>query len=251
MSTPRLLIIQPDAADPPGPLGDWLVEAGAELDVRRPPGDVLPQDAAEYQGVVCLGGGMGAEDDRDHPWLADIRRLLARAAGTGSPTLAVCLGAQLLAVATGGRVDRGTDGPEAGPALVSKKDAAWKDPLCAELPLVQDVLQFHRDAVVQLPPNAELLASAPRYPHQAFRVGRFAYGLQFHIETTPETVRDWAGNAPEIAETARTGSLEPGALAETHTDLAETWRPFAHRFVRLAAGELEPAGSRPRTLPLA
>ena len=246
-----MLIIQPDASDPIGPLGDWLTDAGAELDVRLPPGQDLPADLDGYAGVVCLGGGMGAEDDAEHPWLADVRRLLAKAAAQQKPTLGICLGSQLLAVATGGRVEVGSEGPEAGPHLVAKKDAAWTDPLFAELPLMQDVLQFHTDAITRLPPGAELLASAPRYPHQAFRLGRCVYGVQFHIETTPAVVESWAADAPAMAELARPGSLERDALVTVHTDIEETWRPFAQRFVRLAAGELAPAADSQRSLPLA
>ncbi|SFW92390.1 type 1 glutamine amidotransferase [Amycolatopsis australiensis] len=247
----RLLIIQPDASDPPGPLGDWLTDAGADLDLRRPPADDLPTGLDGYQGVVCLGGGMAAEDDAKHPWLADVRRLLATAASRNLPTLGICLGAQLLAVATGGRVEVGADGPEVGPHLVAKKDAAWTDPLFAELPLMQDVLQFHTDAITRLPPGAELLASAPRYTNQAYRLGRCVYGVQFHIETTPEVVESWAADSPEEAGFARPGSLEHDALITVHADVEETWRPFAQRFVRLAAGELEPAAESQRTLPLA
>lgn len=247
----RLLVIQPDPTDPPAALGEWLSEAGAELDLRRPPEDKLPGDLGRYDGVVCLGGEMGANDDDRHPWLADVRHLLNAAVSAQLPTLGVCLGAQLLAVATGGRVTRGKDGPEAGGGLVSKKDAAWTDPLCADLPLVQDVLQFHLDVVDQLPTGAELLCTAPRYPHQAYRLGRCAYGLQFHIETTPEIVRHWAESAPEVAAWAADGAFDDDTLARLHDDLAETWRPFAQRFVQLAAGELQPAGDQRRGLPLA
>ncbi|WP_410594615.1 type 1 glutamine amidotransferase [Amycolatopsis sp. lyj-23] len=247
----RILIIQPDASDPVGPLGDWLTEAGAELDVRLLPDTDLPADLDGYRGVVCLGGGMGAEDDAKHPWLADVRRLLAKAAAKNLPLLGICLGAQLLAVATGGRVEVGPDGPEVGPHLVSKKDAAWTDPLFADLPLVQDVLQFHTDAITRLPPGAELLASAPRYAHQAYRLGRCAYGVQFHIETTPAVVESWAAECPEEAEFARPGALEHDKLVTAHADIEETWRPFAQRFVKLAAGELEAAVTSQRTLPLA
>jgi GMP synthase-like glutamine amidotransferase len=247
----RLLIIQPDTTDPLGPLGDWLTDAGAELDLRQPPGDDLPADLDGYRGVVCLGGGMAAEDDARHPWLADVRRLLAKAAAKPLPTLGICLGAQLLAVATGGRVETGASGPEVGPQLVAKKDAAWTDPLCADLPLMQDVLQFHTDAITRLPPGAELLASAPLYQNQAFRFNRCVYGVQFHIETTPAVVESWAAEAPEEADFARPGSLEHDALVTVHADIEETWRPFAQRFVRLAAGELEPAADSQRSLPLA
>jgi GMP synthase-like glutamine amidotransferase len=194
---------------------------------------------------------MGAQDDAKHPWLADVRRLLAKAAAKNLPTLGICLGSQLLALATGGRVEEGHDGPEVGPHLVAKKDAAWTDPLFADLPLMQDVLQFHTDAITLLPPGAELLASSPRYTNQAYRVGRCVYGVQFHIETTAEVVESWAAECPEEAEFARPGSLEHDTLVTVHADIEETWRPFAQRFARLAAGELEPAAGSQRTLPLA
>lgn len=249
VANPRILIVQPDEFDPPARLAGWLLDAGAELHVARPPADPLP-DLDGYQGVVCLGGPMGANDDLDHPWLADVRRLLAAAVTSRLPVLAICLGAQLLAVATGGRVAVGADGPEVGPGLVAKRDVAWRDPLFADLPFMPDVLQFHGDVIIALPPNAELLASATRYPNQAFRIGPSAYGLQFHIETTPELVLSWARSNPASAETARPGDLEPERLAELHADLDETWQPFAGRFVRLAGGDLAPAVPARPGLPL-
>src|SRR3712207_8806018 len=66
------------------------------------------------------------------------------------------------------------------------------DPLFRPLPLSPDVIQFHHDEIAELPRGATLLASNPAYAHQAFRVGRHVYGLQFHIETTPEMVAQWA-----------------------------------------------------------
>ncbi|HET9140355.1 type 1 glutamine amidotransferase [Actinophytocola sp.] len=236
----RLLVLQPDELDPPGRLGDWLADAGADLDVVRPAGAQLPE-LVGYRGVVCLGGPMSATDDRDHPWLPGVRRLLAGAVTARVPVLGVCLGAHLLAVAAGGRVERGESGPEVGPLLVAKRDAAWRDPLFADLPFMPDVLQFHADAIVALPATAELMAAGTRYQNQAFRVGATGYGIAFHIETTPELVLAWARSNPDFAATARPGDLEPDRLAEVHRDLEETWRPFATRFVQLAAGELAPA----------
>jgi GMP synthase-like glutamine amidotransferase len=246
--SPRLLVIQPDELDPPARLADWLTGAGAELHVVDPAKADLPE-LAGYQGLVCLGGPMSAIDDLGHPWLADVRRLLAAAVASRTPVLAVCLGAQLLAVATGGQVEvAAADGPEIGPGLVAKRDAAWRDPLFADLPFMPDVLQFHSDAIVRLPPGAELLAANTRYANQAFRVGPNAYGVQFHIETTPELVLDWARLAPEEAALAKPGELDADRLVELHTDLEEAWRPFAERFVRLASGDLEPVAA---TLPMA
>lgn len=250
MTSVRTLVVQLSDADPPARLADWLVDAGADPHVVHPYRAPLAVDAAGYQAVVCLGGPMGANDVIDHPWLVDVRALLASRVAARTPLLAVCLGAQLLAVATGGRVEVGEHGPEVGAGIIARRDASWTDPLFADLPLMPDVVQFHSDAVTHLPAGAVLLASAARYPNQAFRVGTSAYGLQFHIETTPEMVSDWARANPEAAASARPGELEPTRLAELHADIEECWRPFVDRFVALARGELAPVGTRRPQLPM-
>lgn len=231
-----LLLVQPSPVDPPGPLAGWLTDAGADLrviDVAA--GDELPADLDGVTGLVCLGGEMGAYDDAAHPWLARLRGLLARAVTAGTPTLGVCLGAQLLAAATGGTV-RTLERPEIGAKLIAKRDAAWMDPLLADLPITPDVLQWHHDEVAELPPSAVLLAAAPGCQNQAFRVGERAWGFQFHFETTPELVRRWARDCPRDAERLRPDALTDATLAALHADLEHVWRPVIGRFVAIAAG---------------
>ncbi|WP_306748705.1 type 1 glutamine amidotransferase [Saccharothrix yanglingensis] len=232
----RLLVLQPDRDDPPARLGEWLTAAGAVLDVLDPAERPVPDTLDGYRGVVCLGGAMGALDDAEHPWLADVRRLLSHAVSKRVPVLAICLGAQLLAVATGGQVRR-AERPEIGVRLVAKRDVAGQDPLFADLPWTPDVLQFHLDEVSSLPPTATLLASSPVCVNQAFRVGDNAYGVQFHIETAPEDVLKWAEGHPG-GLTALPQLADRERLTAAHEDIREVWQPFAERFVRLAGGEL-------------
>lgn len=246
----RILVVQPSRLDPPGRLGEWLTESGAELDVIDPANTELPDGLEDYQALVVLGGEMGALDDLDYPWLRAIRSLLSQAVSHTVPVLAICLGAQLLAEATGGRVQRARGGPEAGPMLVAKRDAAGDDRLFGPLPLTPDVLQFRRDEIASLPPSARLLVSSPSGDNQAFRVGTCAYGVQFHIETTTDIVLEWARLMPEIAAAARPGQLDADHLDAFHQDLAESWQVLARRFVELAA--LPPEERRTsRYLPLA
>jgi GMP synthase-like glutamine amidotransferase len=246
----RLLVVEPSDVDPVERLGEWLTQAGAELTVCRPAIDGVPDSFDGSDGVVCMGGEMGAHDDADHPWLAALRSLLANAVSRRLPVLGVCLGGQLLAAATGGAVRRAADGPEVGTLLIAKRDAAAHDPLFAQLPLTPDVIQFHHDEIHRLPPGATRLASSPRYMNQAFRVGAAGYGLQCHIETSPATVlcwarRDTAGNFPPH-------QLDPDHLAQVHADIAQAWQPFAARFVALSGGDLAPAAGAEggRVLPL-
>jgi GMP synthase-like glutamine amidotransferase len=250
MGGTRILVVQPSELDPPRRLGEWLTSAGAELDVIVPSTDELPDDLDGYQAMVVLGGEMSALDDLQHPWLSSVRALLSSAVSRSIPVLAICLGAQLLAAATGGQVRAARNGPEAGTLLVAKRDAASEDPLFGSVPLTPDVLQFHADEIVNLPPSAQLLASSPKSENQAFRVGDCAYALQFHIETSTDMVLDWAQALPEIAETVRAGQLEPEHLDAFHADLAQTWRPFAEDFVRMAAQPPDERQAR-RYLPLA
>jgi GMP synthase-like glutamine amidotransferase len=234
----RLLVVVPSETDPPARLGDWLREAGLELDERHlGNGDALPDDLEGHDGLLVLGGPQSSLDGAEtSPELVGVRALLRQALAADLPTLAICLGAQLLASVGGGRVRVGVDGPEVGATLVAKRDAADADPLFRPVPLSPDVLQWHHDEISELPTGAVLLAGNPHYPHQAFRVGRHVYGLQFHIETTPEIVRAWAESDPVgVAASPHDVATVCARAAVAQPDIEEVWAPFTARFAELVA----------------
>ena len=187
-SRPLVAVIQHTADCPPGRVGDWLVEAGCELDVfgchtgAEPPFSLEP-----YAGLLVLGGGMGAGDDAAHPWLAPTKELLARAVAEEVPTLAICLGLQLLAVACGGRVDRSGSGPQLGIRPVDRTAASVADPLLGGLDL-EAAVHWNFDLVTELPPGAVVLTTSTGTT-QALRLGHCAWGVQFHPEVDPATLR--------------------------------------------------------------
>lgn len=235
---PRALVVTHSATEGVGNVGTWLSDAGVELVTLEPwAGDELPADLSAYDALVVMGGPQQAYDDASAPWLRATKDLLRSAVGDSLPTLGICLGAQLLAEATGGRVEKGADGIEAGARLVAKRDAAWDDELFADVPLTPTVVQWHEDAIVDLPPGAVRLAASPRYENQAFRVGARAWGLQFHIETPPEMVRHWGAEYGRAVEEA---GLDPVALAERVVEelpeVEACWRPVVERFAALAVG---------------
>jgi GMP synthase-like glutamine amidotransferase len=232
----RLLVVVVHDSDPPARLGQWLRDAGMQLDERRlGAADQLPATLDGFDGMVVLGGPQSALDDEGtSPELIGVRELLRQALAADFPTLAICLGAQLLALVGGGAVRPGIDGPEVGATLVAKRDAADADPVFGPLPLSPDVLQFHHDEISELPAGATLLASNPFYTNQAFRVGRHVYGLQFHIETTPEIIRQWA-DEDVVGVAASPHDKETICLLSdrAHPDVEEAWAPFAARFADL------------------
>jgi len=240
VSEPRVLVVQNDVSDPAGPLGEWLTEAGVELHTVAGPD--VPDDLAGYAGLVVLGGSMGATDDARFPWLARVRALLRQAVTDEIPALAICLGGQLLAVAHGGRVEPSPDAEEFGALLIAKRSAAANDPLFRTMPITPDVIQWHFDAITALPPGAVHLASSPTCENQAFRLGRFAWGLQFHIETTPALVRSWALEDTSVLEGYDLDAIVSRSDA-AHADVAEVWQPFVHGF----AGIIRDPASVPAT----
>lgn len=194
---------------------DVLHERGATIHrVELDEGDPLP-DWRAFDGIVAMGGPMGALDDDEHPWLVDEKRLIAEAVRSGLPFWGVCLGVQLLAASLGARVYPGS-APEVGVLPVMLTDEALADPVFAGTPRELLSLQWHGDTF-DLPAGATRLAGSPAYPNQAFRAGAGAYGVQFHLEVSPELAREWA-NVPAYAESLER-VLGEGALDRLIADL--------------------------------
>jgi GMP synthase-like glutamine amidotransferase len=232
----RALVLTHAAHEGPGLLASWLPEEGLDLDVVALwRGEPVPASLDGYRALVVLGGPQQAYDDASALWLADVKALLRHAVAQHVPTLAVCLGAQLLAHALGGTVAPGEQGPELGARLVGKRDAAGADPLFWDLPLSPLVVQWHWDAVTALPPAATLLMAGTAYENQAFRVGDRAWGLQFHVESDEAVVRAWAecDRADLEEHGVDVDAIVDRALASLD-EVAEVWGEVARRFARLA-----------------
>ncbi len=198
-----VLVVQPYDEGPVERFGPWLTEEGAVLHTVRPYlGEHVP-NRVDADALMVMGGDMGANDDAHHPWLSDVKSLMASAVADGVPTLGICLGGQILATATGGIVTRGSAGIECGVIQIRPRPEAQEDALMRHLPwpLLQGCM--HWDAITKLPPGATWLARSQTYRHQAFRLGRLAWGLQFHPEVSPRRYRRWAARSAHEDESTR------------------------------------------------
>jgi GMP synthase-like glutamine amidotransferase len=186
----NVLVLQHIACEPPGEFEDALLERGAAVHrVELDEGEPLPE-WREFDAIVAMGGPMSVNDDAEHPWLTDEKRAIGEAVRAGLPYWGACLGVQLLAASLGARVYTG-DLPEVGVLDVELTEEGRADPVFAGLPGRFPTLQWHGDTF-DLPDGAVRLAGSPAYPNQAFRWGRAAYGVQFHLEVTGGMAREWA-----------------------------------------------------------
>ena len=159
-----------------------------------------------------------------HPWLADEKVAIREAvAERDMPFLGVCLGHQLFAEALGGRVETMAE-PEVGIMTVDLTDAGRADPLLAGLDPTVTCLQWHGCAVTAMPEGAISLAESELCAVQALRVGRHAYGLQYHVELTPTTVADW-GAVPAYQDSLER-ALGPDGLAPFEAEAARNMPSF-------------------------
>jgi GMP synthase (glutamine-hydrolysing) len=243
VSAPTILVVEHEDKCPPALFGDWLAEAGCLVEVCRPyAGDTLPGLAA-YDALLVLGGPMGADDDAEHHWLGPVKERVREAVVDELPTLGICLGHQLVAVALGGAVASNPRGQQLGLLEVGWTAEASVDELLGPLATPRRGVQWNDDIVTTLPSGATVLAATGDGEIQAVRFARTVWGVQLHPEVDGDVLRPWA-ESDRGSHEAR--GIDQDALLRdidaARPELDEAWRPLAVAFARLAAGF---AGRRP------
>lgn len=224
----------PDRAD--GVVGASLRAAGCAVVERNAADgrDLPPLD--EIAGLVSLGGRQSATAVAADPFLSAEVRLMTGALERQVPVLGMCLGAQLLAVAAGGRVSTMGRMNAGWPELV-RLAPAGDDPLFAGLPPRLPVLKWHED-MIELPAGADELGATPGPGAALFRVGPAAWGSQAHLELTHAMLDGWLADPTDVAEITSAGHDIDAfrAASRGHLDVQmAAARPMFHAFGRLSA----------------
>jgi len=202
-------------------IADALAARELRFEHRNVWQDPTQPDWDRAAGLIVMGGPMNVDQIQRYPFLAREIDWIEHALAEQLPVLGVCLGAQLLAKAAGGRVYPAPV-KEIGWDRVTLTQDAGCDTLLAAAPPEPTVFQWHGDTY-ELPPGGVQLARGKRVEQQAFRVGRTAYGLQFHLEMTADLLESWLTEPSMCAELA----AHPGGDTETLR------RQAAHRMAEM------------------
>jgi len=174
-----------------GDFDDWIADGlGGGAPVARM--DARDQGARfpapnTLAGIVVTGSHAMVTDHA--PWSERLAVWLRHCIDAGVPVLGICYGHQLMAYAMGGRVGYNPRGMEIGTHDIALCRHAAEDDLFRHLPQTFPAQLVHAQSVLELPPGATLLAGNAHEPHQAFRLGRTAWGVQFHPEFSAATMR--------------------------------------------------------------
>lgn len=231
----KCLVIQHVRSEGLGVIAPLLSSAGLAPEfVRVYKGDKIPRAIAPYPALIVLGGPMGVYEDDIFPFIKDELRLIESALKASTPTLGVCLGSQLLAKAAGAAVYKGKK-KEIGWYDVTLTQEGLTDGLLLGLPEKMKVFQWHGDTF-DVPSGAKNLAESDLFPNQLIKVGKAAYGVQFHLEVTEAMIKDWIEvNSGELKSLE--GEIDPAEiLRETPGNIAGLHRhgaAFVKRFLRL------------------
>jgi GMP synthase-like glutamine amidotransferase len=223
----RAVCLQHVPFEGPGVFAKLLQARGYDVACRIVPVEGLPADAGDF--LLIMGGPMSANDPE--PWIREEIRFIRHAIDAGKPVLGVCLGSQLMARALGAKVYPGPS-LELGMTPVKISDQGRHDTVFQCMPENFDVFQWHGE-VFDLPEGAVPLASSEMCL-QAFRYGKSAYGLLFHLELDQLGIEALCRECPGDLERKHT-------KAEVVVDRAVPHLPTLHAWADHLLARLLPA----------
>jgi GMP synthase (glutamine-hydrolysing) len=219
----------PQIAESQGDFGEWISKGlGESVSHRLVDAQTLDEwpDPSGLAGVV-LSGSHSMVSDRE-PWSERLAHWLTTCVAADVPVLGICYGHQLLAHAFGGVVsDRANHEFEIGTHTISLNADAVSDPLFKGMPPRFGAQLIHRQSVSRLPAGAVLLADSDAEACQAFRVGRAAWGVQFHPEFSMDAMRAYIGEMPVEARDEGYDEDALSAGVRETPDAASLLRRFA------------------------
>ncbi len=195
-----VLIVKNVTSEGPGTIEDFLKEKGMDYSVVDFSGceanEADVPDVRKFSHLVIMGAPIAVYDSVGAPFLHFEVAMIRAFILSKKPVLGICFGAQMIAYALKADVYAGGT-QEIGWDKVDITSEGMNDPAFASLAVnsgsIAEVFQWHGDTF-DLPKKAVCMASSAAYQNQAFKYSDNVYGLQFHIEVTPDMIREWFEN---------------------------------------------------------
>ena len=200
----------------PGIISEWIRKKNLALEFTRLyNNDPLPE-TDDVDLLVIMGGPMNVFDFHIHPWMQEEIEWVTAFIKTGKPALGICLGAQILAASLGSEVFPG-----------KHKEIGWYNlrflpclgdfRICEELPSTRKVFHWHGDTF-QIPKGAHRIAESQAFANQGFIYEGRVLALQFHLEVTPDSVRELVDNCRD--------ELVPGSYIQKEKEILQETRYY-------------------------
>lgn len=216
-----LLILKHIAIEGPGTIGEYFQKKGYPCRIiELENGEKVPTDLNDVTGVIILGGPMNVYEEDKYPFLAEENQFITKVLEKEIPFLGICLGSQLLAKACGAKVLKASI-KEIGWRMIEQTHDGQRDPLFTGLLEQLIVFQWHEDTF-ELPWEAQLLSTSTVVKNQAFRFGKYAYGLQYHVEVTKEIIESWIKEYFKIEDINR--SVEGKKMMDQYQQLGKQFQ---------------------------
>jgi GMP synthase (glutamine-hydrolysing) len=205
-----LLVFQHHKNEPASILGTVLRDHGHHLRViELYAGQSVPSDLDNVDGIISMGGPANVDETEKYPWLAKEMEYLKNAHARSVPMVGICLGAQLIATALGGKVAAMAK-PEVGWAGIKLAFPGTVDTIYQGIPWESMQGHLHGQEVTQLPPGGTPLAGSKLCKTQAFKVGLTTYAFQYHFEWTEQDIRLAAKDEMVARSDTTSDSIEKG-----------------------------------------
>ncbi len=222
-----------------GNIENWALLRGHQIsDTQLYNSDPLPEPE-EFDWLIVMGGPMNIYEEGRFPWLAREKTFIRDTINSGKIVLGVCLGAQLIANVLGAKIHR-NQCPEIGWFNVWLTDAASRSRAFNRLPKRLTAFHWHGDTF-DLPPGATWIAESDACRNQAFEYGGGrVIGLQFHLDTTLESIRRLVAHCGDELVPGEYVRSERELLAGHREHLADLCGYSEVLLDGMEAGEIEP-----------
>lgn len=190
----------------PGSINNWITKKGYTFSTTSPyKGELLPSDD-DFDFLIIMGGPQSPTNLTKFPYLKDEIRFTKKAIENNKSILGICLGAQIIGEALGAKTDCSPH-KEVGTFPISLTSDGLHDPIFKHFPKQFDVMHWHND-MPGVPDTAAILAESAGCPRQVIRYGKKIYGLQCHLEMTPELIKGMLDHCKE--------DLQPSLYTQPH-----------------------------------